>query len=223
MTTVLIVAPEGEDRRALERALGDHFRVCTAASCEEGAALLWQQLPDGLILDLRLDGLYFLEGLRGLLPRVLLVLGESFPPPLAQQLHDLGVCYCLRADCGAEVAASHLRAFLQQPVQAADDQARIAVHLCRLGIPPGGGFEDLRVGTPLLAQDRNVRMGKEFYPAVAALRGREHWQQVEKAIRDAKRRAYRHRDEAVWKLYFPDSTRCPRNREFIARLAEFLR
>ena len=96
------------------------------------------------------------------------------------------------------------------------------MHLQILGFPPCGGFHDLRLGIPLFAQDTSMPMGKAFYPAVAALRGRENWQQVEKAIRDAKRIAYGCRDDALWRRYFPDTSRCPRNREFIARLAEFL-
>lgn len=222
METVLILAPEGAQRSALEGALGAHFRVRAAASCEEGAALLWAAQPAALVIALDPEGLYFLEGLQGLLPEVVMALGEDLPPALAQRLHDLGVCYCLKWGCGADVAAAHLRGFLGQRVQRPDAQEQTAAHLRRLGVPPGGGFEDLRVGAPLFRQDVNGRMGKEFYPAVAALRGRENWRQVEKAIRDARQYAYRHRNEAVWRLYFPDTSRCPRNREFIARLAELL-
>jgi len=45
---------------------------------------------------------------------------------------------------------------------------------------------------------------------------------VEKAIRAAKEAAYENRNDTVWKEYFPDTSECPKNRDFIARLAEFV-
>jgi len=225
MKTVLIVEPSNTFRQALETLLQDHYRMYACSRCEEAARLLWTYQPEGLLIDLQgTDGMYLLENLQGLLPPVTLTLAPKYPPALAQKLLGFGVRYCMRCDCGAEVAACHVRYFLEHGAapEVTDKQEIVAMHLQTLGIPYGGGFEDLRVGTPLFAQSPQIRMGKEFYPAVAALRGRENWQQVEKAIRDAKAHAYQNRSDTVWQVYFPDTTRCPRNREFIARLAEFL-
>ena len=51
-------------------------------------------------------------------------------------------------------------------------QDTVSAHLRILGVPPQGGFDDLRVGTPLFAQAPDMSMTKEFYPAVAKLRGK---------------------------------------------------
>ena len=177
-----------------------------------------------LLLDLQLpDALYLLEHLEGLLPPVILTVSDRYSPEGVRKLPELGVTFSLPRSCGGNAVRCHFHAFLNQLEEAASPQQITAMHLTILGFSPSGGFQDLRLGTPLFAQDPTMPMNKVFYPAVAALRGRKTWQQVEKAIRDAKIVAYRNRDDAIWQRYFPDTSRCPRNREFIARIAEFLK
>ena len=224
MTTVLIAMPESAFRHAVEAALEQDFQTVSCGCAEDAARLTWQHQPHALLLDLSLtDALYLLEHLHGLLPPVIVTVSTDYPAGLPRRLEDLGVSYCLLRSCNPQIAARHIRVFLEQRQNLLTPQDIIAMHLQLLGLPPCGGFHDLRLGVPLFAQDTSMPMGKVFYPAVASLRGRETWQQVEKAIRDAKRIAYNRRDDTVWRRYFPDTSRCPRNREFIARLAEFLK
>lgn len=224
MTTVLIAAPAGNYRSGMEQTLAADFRVVLCGCMEEAVRCLWQYQPQALLLDLQMrDALYLLEHLEGLLPPVILTVSDCCPPETARKLPELGVSYHLLRTCSADAVRCHLHAFLDQPEFSRSPQQITATHLQILGFSPSGGFQDLRLGAPLFAQDPTIPMNKVFYPAVAELRGRGNWQQVEKAIRDAKRIAYRNRDDAIWRRYFPDTSRCPRNREFIARIAEFLK
>lgn len=223
MATVLIAAPENAFRGAVEAALEREFQIVTCGCFEDAARLIWQHQPQALLLDLQMrDALYLLEHLGGLLPQVVITVSDCYCPETARNLPRLGVSYHLLRS-GGDAARCHLHAFLDQQDIPHSPQQITAMHLNTLGFSPSGGYEDLRLGAPLFAQDPTMPMNKVFYPAVANLRGRANWQQVEKAIRDAKQAAYRNRDDAVWQRYFPDTSRCPRNREFIARIAEFLR
>ena len=227
MQSILIVEPFEAFRTELETALRKDLLVYSCTNGEEGMRLLRQHQPDGLFLNMRLtdmDGLYFLQQSKFFLPPVMLTIAPSYTPYTEQHLLDLGVAYLLLESCPVRAAARHMRFFLENmhirvPATA---QETIANHLRILGVPHQSGFDDLRVGTPLFAQAPEQSMTKEFYPAVATMRGRDNWQQVEKAIRTAKLAAYRNRNDAVWKEYFPDTSECPTNKDFIARLAEFI-
>jgi len=227
MQKILIIAPADAFRADLETGLQKDFAVSCCADAEEGMELLQQLQPDGLFISLRLegmDGLYFLEEMKDHLPRTIITLAASYSPYAEQRLLDLNVSYLLRSGCPVRAAIRHLRSFMENadirvPVTA---QETVSVHLRILGVPHHGGFDDLRVGAPLFAQDPGMSMTKEFYPAVAQLRGRDNWKQVEKAIRAAKEAAYDNRVDDIWKEYFPDTSVCPKNRDFIAGLAEFI-
>lgn len=227
MQKILIIAPSNVFRSELEKDLGKDHDVLSCSGGEEGMSLLRQHRPDGLFIHLRLegiDGLSFLEQAKEILPPVIITLAPSYSPWLEQQLLDLNVAYPLITGISVTAAARHMRSFLESadarvPTTA---QETVSTHLRILGVPHQGGFDDLRVGTPLFAQDPTQSMTKEFYPAVAALRGRNNWKQVEKAIRAVKEAAYEKRNDEVWQEYFPDTSKCPKNRDFIARLAEFV-
>ena len=104
-----------------------------------------------------------------------------------------------------------------------DQQQLIVSHLEAIRIPHWSGYDDVRLGISIFAQDPNQRMVKEFYPAVATLRGRPNWKQSERAIRDVKEEAYRVCDRTTWETYFPGTSKCPTNKEFILRLAELIK
>jgi len=227
MPTVLIIEPSDVFRAELEKDLQKDCCVFTCCDAEEGTRLLQEVRPDGLFLNLRLegmDGLYFLEEVKDLLPRVIITMAPSYSPYAEQKLLDLGVVYPLRTGCPVRAAARHMRDFLacSETLVPSSAQQTVSRHLRILGVPHHGGFDDLRVGTPLFAQDPGMSMTKEFYPAVAELRGRDNWKQVEKAIRTVKETAYENRNDTVWQAYFPDTSECPKNKDFIARLAEFV-
>lgn len=227
MQKILIVEPCDIFRAELVKELEKDYCVYNCTGSEEAEQILREHHPDGLMINLRLsgiDGLYFLKQMQDLLPRVIVTLAGSYSPQAEQLLLDLGVTYPLTTGVPVRAVADHMRSFLQHPNARvpATAQETISIHLRILGVPHHGGFDDLRIGAALFAQDPYMSMTKEFYPAVAAMRGRSNWQQVEKAIRSAKEAAYAHRNDTVWKEYFPDTSECPKNKDFIARLAEFV-
>ena len=227
MQSILIAEPFDLFRSELEKELNKDYIVYSCATGEEGMRLLREYRPDGLFLNMRLsdtDGLFFLQQVCAYLPSVILTVAPTYSAQLEQHLLDLGVFYLLISGCSVRIAAHHIRFFLENahvrvPVTARETAV---THLRVLGIPHQSGYDDLRVGIPLFAQDLNQSMTKEFYPAVAVLAGRENWKQVEKAIRTVKLAAYRNRNDTVWKEYFSDTSKCPTNRDFLTRLAEFI-
>ena len=227
MQTILIVEPSDVLRNALVNELQKDYLVYSCTRGDEGLALYTQIHPDGLILNLYLecvDGIYFIECLDKR-PKAILTLSPSYTPALHQRLSDLSISYALLLTCPVRGIAHHVRCFMESmpdnlPPTA---QERTAEHLHKLHVPLWNGFDDLRIAIPLFAQDPGIGIVKELYPAVAVLRGRDNWQQVEKAIRHVKEYAYAHRNDGVWSEYFPDTSHCPTNKEFIARLAEFIK
>lgn len=225
---VLILEPFDIFRNELKKELMKDYCICDCATAQEASRLLQTHCFDALFINLRLegmDGLMLMEQYRPFLPPVIITVAPGYSLQLEQRLIDLGVSYPVLTGVSIGAAARHLRRFLENAnVQIhASRQEIVATHLRILGVSHLGGFEDLRVGVPIFAQDPDMSLTKEFYPAVAALRGRNNWQQVEKAIRAVKETAYENRNEAVWQEYFADTAACPKNRDFIARLAEFVR
>lgn len=226
--SILIIDPSDAFRIELEKELKKDYCVYSCATADDGLKILQEHRPDALVINLFLhgtDGLYFLESSKDYLPGSILTLSPIYPPYSLQRLKDLGVSYPLLSTCPVRIAAHRIRDILNSSGASMppDAQDVTAAHLNILGIPHSAGYEDLRVGVPLFAQDPAQGMIKEFYPAAATLRGRNSWNLVERSIRDAKEQAYEKRNDAVWKEYFPDTSHCPKNKQFIARLAEFLK
>ena len=228
MQSILIIEPSDVLRRELEKELQKDYKIYSCTHGDDGLSLIVKHHPDGLIINLILqgiDGLYFLEHITPPQPKVIITLSAIYPPHVLQKLMDLGVKYSILLGCPVHTIAYHMRYFMENVSQIVpvSSQEVTVTHLLRIGAPHWVGFDDIRVGVPLFSQDPNQSMVKEFYPAVAILRGRDNWQQVEKAIRDVKEYAYKHRNNDIWKEYFSDTSQCPTNREFIARLADFVK
>ncbi len=226
MQSILIVEPSDVLRNALINELQKDYQIYSCTLGSEGLSLISAHSPDGLILNLLtddIDGLYFLECMENR-PKVMITLSAVYPAYVLQRLLDLGVNYSLIIGCPVRAIAHHMRFFLENMPAVIPPTAQeiTTLHLNRINVPHWGGYDDLRLAVPLYSQDPEQSMVKELYPAVAALRNRNSWQQVEKAIRDVKEYAYTHRNDDVWREYFPDTSRCPTNKEFIARLADFI-
>ena len=158
MQTVLIVGAKDAFHDELELELQKDFAVYRCESAEEGMLLLQLHNPDCLFCDLRLpgmDGLFFMKQMLEFLPSVIFTLAPSYSAPVEQQLLDMGVAYPLLSLCPVRIAAQHVRFFLenQDAQQKECAQKTVAAHLRILGVPNQGGFDDLRVGTPLFAHN----------------------------------------------------------------------
>lgn len=229
----LLIAEGMEDLRLqLQEALKKEYQITACADGKTALELLEMQKPDALILDLmlpELDDLSILEEASAVPPVVLCT--SSIPTNyVAQAAADLGVGYILLKPCPVRSIVNRLKDIhhrLENPSPAVlHPQARIAVHLRRLGIDPArDGGRQLRVGIPLYAQDSAQRLEKELYPAIIARCGGTE-KNTEFTIRKAIRDAWKIKDDAIWSEYFSADLEghipCPPNKKFIARLAELL-
>lgn len=226
MRTVLLALESEDFRLALQEALCRKYRLLLCADAQTGMQLLGQK-PDVLVLDLSLpgtDGLTFLENAAHLRPPVILALCTQITPYLGQALSGLGVGYAIRKPCTLPAVTGRISDMLRKlddPLPY-DPQLVIRDILMKLSLPlPSDGFQQLRIGIPLFAQDKSQRLSKELYPAIAELYGCSA-AAVEHSIRESIETAWESRDAAVWQEYFPGFTQCPTNKCFIARLAELL-
>lgn len=226
MRTVLLILESEDFRLALEDALQRDYNVIPCGDPEKGMSLL-KQRPDVLVLDLSLpgmDGLTFLENTMELHPPVILALTTQISPYIVQAVSDLGGGFVITKPCTLRAVTNRIADMLRKldaPFQA-DPQTIIRDHLQALQLPIGSdGFQQLRIGIPLFAQDKTQRLSKELYPVIAQRFGCST-EAVEHSIRDSINAAWIIRDEALWQKYFPNLTECPTNKVFIAQLAELL-
>ncbi len=222
---ILIADPSEEVRDALTCALVSDFQVLSCPSGPEALELLSRWLPDILILDLELpglDGIGLLRSLRSLghRPRIL-VITELNTPFVCGVLQELEVDYAMRKPAPAEIIAQRASELLRYPAQDGLTSAAADI-LLALSIPDASqGYRNLLVALPSLALDRDQSLGKELYPQIVQT-NRVSPGSVEKSIRDAIHTGWVRGDRTQWMRYFPGLTRCPRNREFLFRIAECL-
>lgn len=118
--------------------------------------------------------------------------------------------------------------FLARSMQGCDISSVALVVLLELNIPTNHiGFDYLLNAVVLFYKDSQQTLNRGIYPAVAACykydMGNE---ELEQAMRNAIKNAWKNRDEAVWKYYFSqgncDRIKKPTNSEFISRIGRVL-
>lgn len=220
---VLIAEPAEEIREALAAALSPNFQVILCHQGNEIAALLADHRPDLLILELALpglDGISLLEQLPQRPP--VLVVSEAITPYVFSALIRLNVEYAIRKPAPIQSVVNRAMDLLQIAAEPQIPRALLDI-LIRLGLPSGRqGFRHLLTGLPLLARDRDQQLSKELYDTIARL---DHSTAgaVEKAIRDIIREGWNSGEQKEWSRLFPGSAHCPRNKEFLFRLADLIR
>lgn len=219
----LIVDPVEEFRTALARALEPDFSTVCCSRGDEALEVIAGWKPQVLILDLDLPGLDGISLLRQLEDRPPVLVMTDMPTPFVRSaLEELGVQYAIRKPCSVQNVADRAFELSLLPADLADD-GKTAALLMALSLPIGRqGYQHLLTGLPLLSRNRDQRLSKELYAVIAA-RSSTNSGSVEKAIRDVIRAGWAAGDRAVWQQYFPGLTRCPRNKEFLFRLADLLR
>lgn len=220
---VLIADPAQEVREALTEALSPDFRVICCCRGDEVPALLEAENPALLILELSLqglDGITLLEQLPERPP--VLVVSDGITDYVHGALLRLNVEYAIRKPCPIRAVADRARDLVQS-LRPSQSPACLRETLIRLGLPGWrNGFRHLLTGLPLLARNRDQQLSKELYETIARL---DHTSAgaVEKAIREVIREGWNTGDRREWNRLFPGLSYCPRNKEFLFRIADLLR
>lgn len=226
----LLIADYNEDYRvALTAALKDSYHVLSCRTGTEAWALLNQEHPDILILDLmlpELDGLTLLERAHaGGLHPVVLVVTSIISPYVFGCAQRLGIEYVVRKPCEIEAIASRIKD-LSQRIHVSAPKVDPASYITELLLSltfstKHNGFSYLRESILLMSKNPAQSVTKVLYPAVAHTFGCQK-ENVERSIRTAMDYAWEKGDHELWCRYFPDTGQRPTNAVFISRITEAL-
>ena len=212
----LMIAEHSEELcTVLSKILSKDFETVSCRDGETAHRMIEDTVPDILILDLdlpNLDGLTLLRMLGSHIPPVVLAMGRFLDDYVLQQAKDLGIQMVLNRPVRPQAIVSHVTQLWnfhnENNHTDLDYQKKVSTHLRILNIPSHReGFQQLRVGIPLYAQDPHQSICKDLYPAIAKICGNSNGKQVEKNVRDAIKYAWAHRNEPVWQQYFPNHAR----------------
>ena len=234
-TRKLLIADGGEEfRQALKETLQDTYHVQTCRDGKEALSLLRSYRPDILVLDLllpELDGISLLQNaIQDKSCPVVLATSRFINDYVLEAAGKLGVTYLIRKPCDIRAIAARIVDLSEcgccTPLLQSDPRSHASNLLLRLGVPPKrAGYRYLREAIPIMARSPHLSITKELYPTVAAL-CQSDGNNVEHSIRSAIHAAWEHRDDRLWRIYFPPdaSGHIPRptNAGFILRLADSL-
>lgn len=220
---VLIADPSEDFRHALTQMLLPDFQVRCCSRGDRALELAREWVPDVLVLELSLPGLDGIGLLRQLkLMPAVLVVTDLNTPFVRSVLEELGVQYAMLRTCAVQTVADRVHELSRLCIGQSRDSGAVQL-LSHLGVPNSRqGFQHMLTGLPDLVRQRDQRLSKELYQIIAS-RSSATSASVEKAIRDAIRAGWDTGDRSVWQQYFPGCTRCPRNKEFLFRIADLLR
>lgn len=220
-------------RENLAELLQSRYTVQTCDDGKAALALLDSFAPDILVLDLMLpniDGFYLLEQAASQPnPPAVYVFSGYLAVPVQERLLSMGVYGMLRKPCDLLQAEGNIRAMAQHLPAAARQRETNAVSelLLRLGFETHrDGYRQLLLAIPMFARDPKQPLNKVIYTDIAKEFGLSGQKPVERSIRDAIIRSYRHGDAALWDYLFPNESlnhkKAPTNKQFIARVCEYL-
>lgn len=224
MLKLLIADMSREFTDVVAREFRDSF---TVQACHDGTtalALLQQERPDILVLNLTLpfkDGLTVLQE-TPFRPRVIVAISTLAPEYVQHRVLGLGIQLLLVMPT---VSSLRLRIMdiLADTENKADPSHQVAAHLRALGFRTHrDGYRQLCVGVPLFAQNPRMLLSKELYPAIGALFRLPDCRTVEHSIRKAITDAWLRREPAIWEKYFPGAKKPPNNKAFLCRMIEMI-
>lgn len=216
---------------ALESVLQDDFYIQIADNGNKAQELLDNFRPEVLVLDVtlaELDGIHLLERAarhgHKLKTLVTMLFCSDY---LMARLTGLEISYAMLKPCDLQITAERVREIAADavPIAAKSDEEQLTEILLQLSVnPKHNGYHYLCTAVKTFLEDNTQSLTKELYVAVGAVYG-VHWQQVERSIRAALEAAWKHRDEQIWRKWFPGISvlKRPTNGEVISRLAELLR
>ena len=234
MLKLLIVDAAEDFRGALAEAMKGTYVVRTCGDGETALEIAGSFLPDILILDLTvagMDGLSLVQMIAENRSRPITLATTRFLSDyVLEAATRIGIDYMMVKPCNIRAIAARLADLVSsrrpRALTMQDHKTAVANLLLVMGFSTNcKGYNYLREAIPAYAKDPGQAMTKELYPAVAKLYGASALQ-VERAMRTAIEKAWKRRDDQIWKLYFaplPDGfIPKPCNSEFISRLADML-
>ena len=234
MQKLLIVDATEDFCSALADALKGIYTVRTCNDGETALRLMHSFCPELLVLDLTI------AGIDGLSVVQMISEGRGKPGILAttrflsdyvlETASRMGIDYMMVKPCNIKALTARLadlaanrknRGLVRQ-----DHKTTVANMLLNLGFSTNcKGYNYLREAIPMFAKDPGQTMTKELYPAVGKRYGASALQ-VERAMRTAIEKAWKRRDNQIWRKYFTPlvdgEIEKPCNSEFISRLADVL-
>lgn len=230
MHKLLIADPSEPFSEALEAVLKNEFdlQICHDGDSALEALLTFQ--PDILILNFMLpfkDGLTLLQQ-SAHRPRIILAIAPYVSPYIEQSAAALGVQYIMIMPTVSTLRVRLMDILTSTCSPAGDLSAQTLLLLHTLNFPTHlDGYRHLCVGIPIFAENPDMRLSKELYPAIAAHFGSPDPRTVEHSIRKAIASAWASRDPRIWVKYFPPNADgtvdCPSNKAFISRLSAMLK
>ena len=234
MLKLLIVDAAEDFRVALAEAMKGTYIVRTCDDGEAALELARTFVPDLLVLDLTvagMDGLSLVQIITQTRSKPIILATTRFLSDYVLEASSrIGIDYMMVKPCNIRAVVTRMADLVtsRNPRAQArpDPKVSVANLLLALGIATNNkGYTYLREAIPIYAKDPQQAITKELYPAVAKLCG-SSVDQVERAMRTAIERAWKRRDDQIWRLYFTPqsdgSNKIPSNSEFISRLADLL-
>lgn len=231
MRKLLLAVNSDVLRQSLTEKLDGMFHIVSCSDGLETVELLHSYDPDVVVLDLLMtgiDGLSILKMMRDtdICSRVV-ALTSVFSNPMLYALENLGVAMLLRTPVSAECVASAVLDVSLWQQDDRDDAARVRDILTRLGWKLStNGYQYTACAVLRVIAIPNIPMTTQLYPAVAQQCGGTP-NLVERSIRNAIEYAWKHRNEHIWRTYFPSKGKSaalrPSNAEFLTVIAECIR
>lgn len=233
MPNLLIADSSEEFALSLSVALQDSFKIFCCKNGKEALDLLKNNFPDVIVLDLMLpeiDGISLLYTLRQQdMHPTILATTRLISDYVVENVQRLGIGYLMLKPCDVAAIAERVIDLCRQdpPPRAINPRIRIISNLTELDfLSKLKGYAFLQEASILMANHPGMSITKELYPSVGKIFDTTGVL-VERSIRSAIQKAWEHRDNEVWKRFFPanadGNVPHPTNAQFISRIAEDLR
>ncbi len=219
--------------RSMLAECGDIHVIADTGNGKDALAVVEQQRPQVLLLDMLLpglDGLGLMRRLRGRCDTRCLVLTEFRTADVVRDARDAGACGFLLKPVDGSSLLAHIRRAALPPSEAALPQleAMVTAIIHEIGVPAHiKGYQYLREGIMLAVRNMDVinAVTKVLYPEIAK-RFDTTPSRVERAIRHAIEVAWDRGDLETLQKYFGYTVNSakgkPTNSEFIAMIADRL-
>lgn len=216
--------------KAVLSILGDDYEACACGDGLQAAKMLKEFQPDILVTDLTLpgmDGLGLLRTAAEMTNRpVLLVATRIYTPFAEAAMEQIQVDYVMRKPCDLHCLAERIQELTgcqRQPEVALRPVSNVDGLLVALKINAcRDGYGYLKRVIDLYLQNPGRSLTKDLYPTAGQTK-QVSGLAVERAMRSVIGDAWLHRDENVWRCYFPTDSQGhvprPTNKEFIVAVA----